>query len=238
MLDDELIQDFSFNFLGYGSAKPRIVFIGMEEGGGNSLEEVAKRLNAWEALGRPRLADIREYHSRIGMPQLFCTAGYRRQNTWQGLIKLYRNALGIPIKDLNAFQRDEWCGPDSDVASIELFPLPSPSINKWLYADWTRVPEIRVSRKTYYRFLFERRATLIRDFIKRATPSIVVMYGLKHKKWFETLFYCDRPQLMQKGVYIFPNISVPSTTLICHPAYASNLTLECAGNSAADRAFH
>jgi hypothetical protein len=42
--NDPLLQDFMSSFYGYGNFQGAYWFIGMEEGGGDSFEEVSRRL--------------------------------------------------------------------------------------------------------------------------------------------------------------------------------------------------
>jgi hypothetical protein len=41
---DKELDQFAHNFLGYGNLESPIWFIGMEEGGGNTKEEIKSRL--------------------------------------------------------------------------------------------------------------------------------------------------------------------------------------------------
>ena len=43
------------------------MFIGMEEGGGNSLVEINNRLNTWVLRGERELEDLAQYHTEIGL---------------------------------------------------------------------------------------------------------------------------------------------------------------------------
>lgn len=54
MLDRAHLQDFMNRFYGYGSWDVELWFIGMEERGGNSMDEVERRLNAWDGRSRKR----------------------------------------------------------------------------------------------------------------------------------------------------------------------------------------
>jgi hypothetical protein len=231
MLDDTLLLSFATSFLGYGGTSPRIVFLGMEEGGGNNCEEVAARLRVWSDLGRPQIADVRRYHLEIDRYESFSEGeSYKRQPTWQGLSKIYRAAKRAEFTDLNAFQRERWCLPDSDVALIELFPLPSPRVGR--YRDWTEIPRIRAGRADYYQWIFPERARLIREFVRRAKPEFIVAYGLGHCRWFEELFQINFVALQppRPGILQSPQASSPSCLLVKHPAYASNELLNFAGD--------
>ena len=51
MFNDNLIEDFMNNFFRYGKLFAYTCFIGMEEGGGNTIEDVESRLETWFYLG-------------------------------------------------------------------------------------------------------------------------------------------------------------------------------------------
>ncbi len=54
--DDELLSDFINGFWGYGSNNAQFWFVGMEEGGGNTFEELQIRFTEWNERGRKPLA--------------------------------------------------------------------------------------------------------------------------------------------------------------------------------------
>lgn len=62
MFKDEILEAFISGFYGYGNYGARLWFIGMEEGGGGSREQIARRLDAWDKRGRNELEDVVDYH--------------------------------------------------------------------------------------------------------------------------------------------------------------------------------
>ena len=68
--DDLLLDEFAHKFYGYGNYGGQFWFIGMEEGGGDSFAEVAKRLEAWALRGRREIDDVAEYLAAIGITHL------------------------------------------------------------------------------------------------------------------------------------------------------------------------
>ncbi len=67
-------------------------FVGMEEGGGRSLDEVARRLAAWDERGRRPLEDLRDYHLAIRITGHFVGA-IKLQRTWAMLIQILSGLL-------------------------------------------------------------------------------------------------------------------------------------------------
>lgn len=67
MLNESDLKDFMSNFYGYGMLNSDIWMIGMEEGGGNSIEEIQASLKYWVEGGRCITEDVAEYHEKFGM---------------------------------------------------------------------------------------------------------------------------------------------------------------------------
>jgi hypothetical protein len=53
-------------FVGFGEPAAGIWFIGLEQGGGENLAELERRLGAWRESGGGAFADLREYCERLG----------------------------------------------------------------------------------------------------------------------------------------------------------------------------
>lgn len=66
MLDDIILQAFIHTFYGYGTYSAPYWFIGMEEGGGNSPDEISSRLSTWHANGRNELHSLDLSMTRFG----------------------------------------------------------------------------------------------------------------------------------------------------------------------------
>ena len=131
LLDERLTLDYMHRFLGYGTLEGDCWFIGMEEGGGGSLEEIASRLTAWKQLHRPQLADLRTFHDQIGMEKFF-SGQVRLQTTWARLIRLLLSLRGksATLGDVRDCQARNWGSLQGDHCLLELLPLPSPSVVK------------------------------------------------------------------------------------------------------------
>ena len=66
MLDDALVTSFMSGFYGYGSYSADYWFVGMEEGGAGSAEEIVAHLEHWERRGRSELEDLRDFQVTKG----------------------------------------------------------------------------------------------------------------------------------------------------------------------------
>jgi hypothetical protein len=86
----------------------------MEEGGGNDIQEVSKRLAIWKQLGSPELIDNYEYHlgiSGYGYEKYF-EGDVKLQSTWAKLIRTYLNIKNpnkvYSVEDIKKFQANSW----------------------------------------------------------------------------------------------------------------------------------
>lgn len=185
MLNDQLLEEFMHSFYGYGNLNSKIWFVGMEEGGGNNLEEVAARLKCWDNFGKPTLMDVAEFHNRLGeahnpsITKYFGDKNVCYQRTWGGLIKMIyysQNNLGAKIEDRKNYQASKFARAKSDECLLELFPLPSPGVNKFHYNEWSGIPYLK-SRTQYKDFLREIRTEKIKSLIAANKPRAVVFYS-------------------------------------------------------------
>lgn len=194
-LNSDLLEAFIRSFFGYGNLKAPVWFIGMEEGGGNSLKEVHDRLRAWNRRGRKRIEDAAAFHIRIKMDNLFLKAdggGPTIQGTWRKLILVVLACRGnenlgnrqLMKEAVREFQRTTFGRKTSCIAALELFPLPSPNRESWNYGcgqgvpkrRWTRLPYLR-TRPIYEKSVIDDRTKLLKQLIARYNPKCVVLYG-------------------------------------------------------------
>lgn len=91
MFDDVLLEDFMDRFYGYGNYQGDYWFIGMEEGGGSSFEDIDKRLKTWKKRGRRELEDVAEYHIEMGITSLF------RKRWWAVILKCANVTHSYPV---------------------------------------------------------------------------------------------------------------------------------------------
>ena len=181
MINTELLQDFMNNFFGYGNLKSDFWFIGMEEGGGNTPEEITSRLEVWERSQKPTVLDICEFHREItndkgkNFGYLFNGVKSKYQRTWGGIIKILLNYYGDQSPGINVvkeFQSSQLGRHDSNNCLLEVFPLPSKGVNNFDYPKWTN--NYLTSRTTYKAGMKELRVRRLKNLIKENKPSVVV----------------------------------------------------------------
>ena len=189
-LDPDLVAPFMRGFFGYGNWKAPLWFIGMEEGGGDTLDEIERRLKSWDGRGRNELEDLHGYHQALGITRHFGPQA-RIQSTWGKLARVALVAQGRldDRESVRDFQRSELGRWEGSTALIELLPLPSPSTKAWRYAD-TGIEALK-SRDTYRQAILPLREQAIRQAIDRYQPPAVVFYGLEYLKVWERISATD-----------------------------------------------
>lgn len=235
MLDDDILNAFMRNFFGYGNPHARVWFIGLEEGGGESEQEIADRLATWHRDGGHRLQmeDLAEFHAGFGDDTRF-VENASIQPTWNKIIRTLLVAEGVtPTKELiRQYQIERLGRSNGNAALLELLPLPNPSMDDWDYATWSNLPEL-ATRDTYKASLLEHRIASIKGLINEYQPEAVVFYGLKYQQYWQSIAGTafpegDCPRVVENArLYM----------LLPHPVSFGNINLcfEAAGRILSDR---
>jgi hypothetical protein len=153
LLDPVLLGHFINSFVGYGNLDAHVWFIGMEEGGGITENEIRARLQAWVNRGRMQIEDLRDFHiacSQIQANQAIVdprevavtnrldrhfAPNARVQFTWRRIIRTIRANLELNVDpdEMRQYQLNSLARYGSHLAILELFPLPSPGSSTWNY---------------------------------------------------------------------------------------------------------
>ncbi len=187
-LNNNTLELYMKNFFGYGTWSADVWFIGMEEGGGNTLNEIKSRINSWDKRGQKKLEDLFEYHKCIIDKPKFFGDSPVLQSTWSKLIRIFLSFNGRPSDtgDVREYQSKKWGRCNGETCLLELFPLPSPSTNQWLYQEYSFLPFL-INRTSYKHYLFKDRSEAIRSKFKEYKPSKVIFYGIGYKEYWEGL---------------------------------------------------
>jgi hypothetical protein len=178
------LDAFMRQFAGYGSESAGLWFIGLEEGGGRTIEELATRVNAWNERGRRPLEDLTDYHRAIGQAAYF-DPPYPLQRTWAPLCRVRQAWLDQPtdVAALKIVQARELGRPGGQTNLVELMPLPATSLDHWPYAPLvSEHPAVR-DRDTYRRTYTPLRESLIRELIQSGDTRAVMFYGQRPDSW-------------------------------------------------------
>ena len=183
LLDDDAVTTFIETFYGYGNWSAPVWFVGMEEGGGGTPEEIAKRIAAWAQRGRNELEDLVEYHHAIGV-----TRHFGGQSTWAKLIRILCAIRGeTPTQDdVRRVQADRFGRRNGDTALLELLPLPSRRMNQWMHAQLTTIPYL-ATREAYAAQVRPARVHRLRERLEAYRPRFVIFYGAAYLSWWSEI---------------------------------------------------
>jgi hypothetical protein len=179
------LEAYINRFFGYGCWTAPIWFVGMEEGGCDTLEEFERRLTIWIQRGCQELEDGPSYHQALGLTRHF-GRGAKLQATWEKLLRIYlaRHDLPCDTEAVRSFQAERYGKTDCGFASLELFPLPSTSTAIWFYRSVRAVPYL-INREVYKYYVYPRRAEELKRRIAIHTPQTVVIYGVNYRHEWE-----------------------------------------------------
>lgn len=228
-LNDHLLECFIPTFFGYGSFAADYWFIGMEEGLGEEINEVYKRLDIWDELGKPELTDMADFYKRLGKGEFF-NHPVKVQKTWSRLSRL---ALAFRGKDVNENSVKNHQGfqlgrKGKDTCLLELMPLPSPNTAEWHYNMWSDIPYLK-NRESYDEACLPFRTANLHRLINEHHPKVVIFYGKTRVKEWRHVAGSDIGFKQQDEF----EVSISNTTLfliIQHPAWGvSNMYLDTIG---------
>lgn len=174
-----LLNSFICDFAGYGSLQAPIWFLGMEEGSGQGIEELTRRVHAWSSRGCQPLEDLPSFHHAIELPRHFVRP-WPLQRTWAPLLHMLLAWRGIEATtaELRRVQSTELGTHGGDSTLVELLPLPAPRISDWPYAELSSELPALANRETYRAALIPARILMLRELLARSAARAVVCYGL------------------------------------------------------------
>jgi hypothetical protein len=178
MFDSLLLEAFMREFYGYGSYCAKAWFVGMEEGGGDDLQEIQRRLTAWDTRGRRELEDLPAYHTDIKITR-HIGPNARLQTTWSRLVRVFlaSERLAPTRESVRAYQGARFGTSPGDTCVVELLPLPSPDAEHWHnYSDHSALPYLR-TRGEYEEHVRSARIEHLQQRLSDHTPRFVVFYG-------------------------------------------------------------
>jgi hypothetical protein len=186
-IDSGLLLEYMQSFVGFGSFNADFWFVGMEQGGGETLEELSRRVSVWDQLGRPNLTDLRSYHEAIGDFRWYGVAP-RIQPTWNKVIRLVlaarRSEVSAPL--IRSYQVDSFARSNGETLITELLLLPSRSVGDWIYSQLAGIPMLG-SRDAYSAEMTPYRIQMLRQHIECHAPAVVVFLGKSYTSYWEAI---------------------------------------------------
>jgi len=207
-LNPNQVEDYMRGFFGYGNPEGRWWFVGPEEGGGRTVDEVCARVQAWHDAGE-NVLDLCAYcdHVGHGLQQWFRENPRPPiQRTWAALIRTVFSAEGRlhegliqQREQIRSYQRVQLGRADGCTYLSEILPLPSRGTGHWNYtrADWWeggQVPDFVTGnhirgRNNALNHCRDARLTYFRQTFNALPPGhrIVIAYGLP-RQYFNIFF--------------------------------------------------
>jgi hypothetical protein len=184
-LEDAVIKAYIHGFYGHGDYRAPYWFVGMEFGGGGSEAEVAGRIQGWYDRGRHELEDLGGPDG-IARNSRWFRPNYPLQATWKQLIRVLLTAEGSPPsrEDIRDYQVNRLGRAGGADCILELLPLPSPGLNKWLYYPGYPNISYLTDRHAYTSHTAPLRVEHLRLRINGYRPPVVVFYGAGYTHWW------------------------------------------------------
>jgi hypothetical protein len=183
-----MIEAYCKQFFGYGRWDSPVWFVGLEEAGAGTPEELQARLLAWDQRGRRELEDAPAFYPVCGQIQ-WHGPNATLQRTWRQLMRMLLLARGEPVKEvaLLEYQKQTLGAFSGNVCLTELFPLPAPSQRQWPYADQENLPAWMRNREQFMQTVLPGRAATLREKIALHHPRAVVFYFWKPRSFAEAV---------------------------------------------------
>lgn len=180
---DRLLQ-----FLGYGNPSGPFWFVGMEEAGNLSKDEVLTR--------------AREFHPIDDLARVHSLPGYWMDTTkliptWSAMCRLVLRISCNPAwqdrEAVRAYQSEKLGRIGGATFLTELLPLPCPSTASWPYST------VFPTRETYAASIIPSRILRLRAVFKESQPQYVFCYGKTYWPYFEEIFRISRFHDLEQG---------------------------------------
>ncbi len=236
LIEEKALLHWIKHFYGYGSWQAKHWFVAYEEGGGDTPDEVADKLNYFYLnVQGSSLCDIRDlyHHVRFKLDgpraELFTNLfDYRFGNdavlhgTWKNLIAFVHGYQNKPLPELLAYQKKLLAlSSNKNEALLRLYPLPTHN-HAWYYS-WLDLPQLPFlkSRAAYQEHVYTDRMATILHNIKEYQPEVVLMYGManidKLKKSVKAFFPDTQFKMIKATPRQIPShhrADLPNTTLL------------------------
>ncbi len=198
LIKEQALKHWIAHFYGYGSWQAKCWFVAYEEGGGDTPDEVADKLNYFyrvhTAGEESALCDIHELYRNVAFQvtgpraDLFHNLhdyrfgkGAVTHGTWKNLITFLHGYNNEALPDLLAYQQKSLAlASKKSEALLRFYPLPAHN-HAWYYSwlDMPRLPFLK-TRAAYQEHVFSDRINYILQRMEEHKPEVVLMYGMSN----------------------------------------------------------
>ncbi|MEO0531400.1 MAG: hypothetical protein AAF266_12625 [Planctomycetota bacterium] len=183
-----MLERYMREFIGYGNLEAPLWFLGLEEAGSRSSDDLFRRVDAWTAYGCNAVVDLVQFHDRLGIEHLFGDRP-KIQATWRRLIQIALVSQGEEVnpESIARFQATRLGRLDGENLLGELLPLPKATTRSWPYGDLAERHSFLRTRRQYQRHLVPIRVALLREAIRSYQPRTVIFYGTTRRRLWEQI---------------------------------------------------
>ncbi len=183
-----MIKAYSKQFFGYGRWDAPVWFVGLEEAGNGTPDDLRARLAAWDRRGRRELEDAPAFYPACGQNQ-WHGPDATWQRTWRQLMRMSFLARSEPVGEdaLLEYQKHTLGAFAGNVCLTELSPLPAPGLSQWPYADNENLPDWMRRRDTFLQAVLPGRIATLREKIATHHPRAVIFYFWKERQHAEAV---------------------------------------------------
>ncbi|MGD0003491.1 MAG: hypothetical protein ABSE06_04605 [Anaerolineaceae bacterium] len=202
IIASEKLESFINGFYGFGNYSGPYWFVGIEPGGGDSFEDIVKRIQIWEDAKKPEVMDVAEYHLCLGIRKYF-EDPVVLQPTWNRLIRIILSSKGYKVTPdlVRQYQKNDLGRIGKESCLIELLPLSSPRIKYWIMGSLTELKYLQ-EKSAYYKHCIPCRAEHIKKSIMEYRPKVVVFYGLAFFKYWKDIAEVDFTEESPDGIFL------------------------------------
>lgn len=212
------LSRYMAEFVGYGPLNAKTWFLGPEQAGVESVDDLRKSLSVWEELGASPVVDLHAFHTKLGITRFF-GQNAPTQSTWRKLIRiaLVMNGVTPTTERIREYQAERLGRLDGDVLIGELLPLPKKSFASWPYDELAGEHPYLKGRKTYLEFVLPSRVAMLRELIVAQRPERVFFYGTSgvlRAAWLDVAGVCMESV---EGGYMVGRSTATTFVLFAHP---------------------
>lgn len=217
-LTHALMHDYANAFCTYGALSNPVWFLGLEEGGGNDLASVGRKLSRWSEARLETAGTVGVIHSS-GLTGPECEEGNRDdeflrvgsgkrarlQPTWANQLRVLIGMRGdAPNNDtVRHLQTREHGRIGGATCLMELFPLPCRDDGTWIYGDVPYPSEreeanVFRSKRAYREHHLPERLTTIAALVEEYRPKALVFTSWEYGEY--VLSMLDDVEVPELGI--------------------------------------
>lgn len=232
--ENRLLYEFIFNFFGYGNLKGKYWFVGIEESGGKTIDDITERVYLWHK-NKSITEDLYEYHKnlisdRSAFNDFLGVNATKIQPMWEQLVRIvlsYESNKTINDSSILNYQKNNFCRANNETCLLELLPLPDSRNSEWIYKNYDFCLD---NKDIYVENIMQYRIQRIKELIHAKKPLFVVLYIMSYFNSSYGKYICSifksgfQPKYLKNSDFPIYIGKLNNTTLLVthHPAAHNN----------------